>query len=101
MDTIYQSIPEIHNTPEIRIVIKDKKNNIIELVRQKLIKEGKNFIDIDGIRVKNKNGWWLIRNSHTEDILVIRVEGNSEKDLEQQKVEISNILLQYNIQLKF
>lgn len=101
LDTIYQSIPKIHNTPEIRIVIKDKKNNIIELVRQKLIKEDKNFIDIDGIRVKNKNGWWLIRNSHTEDILVIRVEGNSEKDLEQQKVEISNILLQYNIQLKF
>ena len=37
------------------------------------------IIKLDGVRAQNKNGWWLIRASNTEEKLVIRVEGTFRK----------------------
>ena len=32
---------------------------------------------IDGVRARTKDGWWLVRASNTEAVLVVRAEGNS------------------------
>ena len=37
---------------------------------------------IDGVRVRTKDGWWLVRASNTEAALVARAEGNSIKALD-------------------
>ena len=37
---------------------------------------------IDGVRVRTKDGWWLVRASNTEEALVVRAEGNSIKALD-------------------
>ena len=30
--------------------------------------------DIDGVRVRTADGWWLLRASNTQDVLVARCE---------------------------
>ena len=51
-----------------------------------------NVITLDGVRVKNENGWWLIRASNTEAALVIRFEGKSEKSKEELSTEVQSRL---------
>ena len=41
--------------------------------------------DIDGIRISSPNGWWLLRPSNTQDVLVFRAESASEEGLERLK----------------
>ena len=37
--------------------------------------------DIDGVRVKSEDGWWLLRASNTQDVLVARCEANNDEGL--------------------
>ena len=47
---------------------------------------------MDGVRVNNKCGWWLIRASNTEAVLVIRVEGTSEENKKMLLIEVQKRL---------
>ena len=49
-------------------------------------------ITIDGLRVNNNHGWWLIRASNTEESLVVRYEGKSKKDKNKLFLEVKNFL---------
>ena len=40
------------------------------------------YSEVDGIRVRYENGWYLCRPSNTEPILVMRAEGRSRDALE-------------------
>ncbi|MEO1249909.1 MAG: phosphomannomutase, partial [Pseudomonadota bacterium] len=44
--------------------------------------------DIDGVRVKTADGWWLLRASNTQDVLVTRAESTSQEGLEKLKDQI-------------
>jgi phosphomannomutase len=37
--------------------------------------------EIDGVRVRNEDGWWLLRASNTQDVLVARCEAADEAGL--------------------
>lgn len=75
-------LPKTYNTPEIRLACnEDEKNKIIDDLKQKLGQAEKIFNAIDGVRVEEPYGWWLVRASNTQSALIIRAEGNSEKDL--------------------
>ena len=41
--------------------------------------------EIDGIRVTTEDGWWLLRASNTQNVLVTRAEASSENGLEKLK----------------
>jgi phosphomannomutase len=56
-----------------------------------LKKDNIEFLDIDGVRVEDEKGWWLVRASNTSPYLVTRCEGITEEDLEDKK----NILASY------
>ena len=43
------------------------------------------FNDVDGIRAIEKNGWWLIRASNTQSVLVSRAEADSQEGLAELK----------------
>ena len=45
------------------------KFNVIKIVSENLRKENKNIIDIDGVRVLDDDGWWLLRASNTQPAL--------------------------------
>lgn len=78
-----RSMPTAISTPEIRVESSDeRKFQIVEELKENLKKTGVAFNDVDGIRVAEKTGWWLIRASNTQPVLVARAEAVSKKELE-------------------
>jgi phosphomannomutase len=51
------------------------------------------FIDIDGIRLNNDHGWWLIRASNTQPVIVARCESKTLEGLSALKTHLQEILL--------
>jgi phosphomannomutase len=77
------SLPSVVNTPELRFPCgDDRKFKIVEEVRARLEKAGAMVSAIDGVRVKTKEGWWLLRASNTQDVLVARAEARDAAGLE-------------------
>ncbi|MDC0233163.1 phosphomannomutase/phosphoglucomutase [Pelagibacteraceae bacterium] len=74
--------PKTFSTPETRFdVDESRKFIIIDEVKERLKKENKKIIDIDGVRVENEDGWFLMRASNTQNQLTCRAESISEKGL--------------------
>lgn len=78
----YDGFPKRESTPEIRLECDgyDKKE-IIQKIKEGLIKENISFNDKDGIRVHLQESWWGIRASNTQDVLTIRIEAPSASTL--------------------
>jgi len=74
--------PVTYSTPETRFDVEEiRKFAIIDEIKERLINiEGK-VIDIDGIRVQNSLGWFLIRASNTQNQLTCRAEALSKENL--------------------
>ncbi len=74
--------PKTFSTPETRFdVDESRKFIIIDEVKERLKKEDKKIIDIDGVRVENEDGWFLMRASNTQNQLTCRAESISERGL--------------------
>ena len=70
------AMPPLVNTPEIRIQSsEDRKFAIVAEVLAHLRAAGANVDETDGARVTTADGWWLLRASNTQDVLVARAEG--------------------------
>jgi phosphomannomutase len=79
---IRDRLPQPVNTPELRFPCSDtRKFAVIDEVRARLEAEGAEFSAVDGIRVKTGDGWWLLRASNTQDVLVARCEAKDEAGL--------------------
>jgi phosphomannomutase len=75
-------LPRVVNTPELRIpCAADRKFTVIEEVKARLKAEGAEVSGIDGVRVRTADGWWLLRASNTQEVLVARCEAASEAGL--------------------
>ena len=74
--------PKTFSTPETRFDVEEaRKFIIIDEVKDRLRKiEGK-IIDIDGVRVETKEGWFLMRASNTQNQLTCRAEAISKDGL--------------------
>ncbi|MBN9564568.1 MAG: phosphomannomutase/phosphoglucomutase, partial [Alphaproteobacteria bacterium] len=69
-------------TPEIKIPCDESyKQEVIKKIADSLKSKGLDLMMLDGIRYSNRNGWWLIRSSNTEPILVLRTESVAQADL--------------------
>jgi phosphomannomutase len=83
------SLPQVVNTPEIRFPCpEERKQPIIEQVRGRLKARGAEMSEIDGVRVRNDDGWWLLRASNTQDVLVARCEAADAAGLARLKSEL-------------
>ncbi len=81
-----ESLPVTLSTPEVRFDCDDyRKFKVIEEVAARLRKEGAHVSEIDGVRVNTKDGWWLLRASNTQAVLVARVEGHDQAGLDRLK----------------
>jgi phosphomannomutase len=90
MDTklseVRDALPQVVNTPEVRFDCDDtRKFAVIEEVADRLHVEGAKVSEIDGVRVRTDDGWWLLRASNTQAVLVARAEAASEAGLERLK----------------
>ena len=80
------SLPAVVNTPELRFPCsEDRKWAVIEEVRARLEANGADLVTLDGVRVRCGDGWWLLRASNTQDVLVARCEAGDEAGLARQK----------------
>jgi phosphomannomutase len=83
-------LPAVVNTPELRFPCSDtRKFAVIDEVRDRLRKDGADMSDIDGVRVRTPDGWWLLRASNTQDVLVARAEARDDAGLGRLKALIA------------
>ena len=86
-------MPEVYNTPELRFPCSEaRKFAVIEEVRTRLDAAGADVTDIDGVRVNNADGWWLLRASNTKDVIVARCESTEAAGLERLKGNVKEQL---------
>jgi phosphomannomutase len=72
-------LPDVINTPELRFPCSEtRKFAVIDEVKARLEAAGATVSNVDGVRVTTEDGWWLLRASNTQDVLVARCEA---KDL--------------------
>ena len=76
-------MPQMLNTPEMRFQVDEsRKFAAIDEVKERLAGSDAQVIAIDGVRVNTADGWWLLRASNTQDVLVARAESETEEGLE-------------------
>ncbi|MBH1942780.1 phosphomannomutase/phosphoglucomutase [Erythrobacter sp. YJ-T3-07] len=76
------AMPAMVNTPEMRFQVDEsRKFAAVEEVRDRLADSPAEVDATDGVRVTNADGWWLLRASNTQDVLVARAESDSEAGL--------------------
>jgi len=89
-------LPAVANTPEIRIPCAgERKSSVVEAAQQRLAAAGARVKAIDGVRVDTPDGWWLLRASNTQDVLVARCEAWDAAGLERLKAAVRE-QLQYS-----
>lgn len=90
VSALRDALPDVVNTPEIRFpCAEERKFAVVEAVKAALA--GRDDIavnDIDGVRVSSGDGWWLLRASNTQDVLVARCEAQSVEALERLKDQV-------------
>jgi phosphomannomutase len=76
-------MPAMVNTPEMRFQVDEsRKFAVIDEVLDRLEAEGADVNRTDGARVNTPDGWWLLRASNTQDVLVARAEAKSQEGLD-------------------
>ncbi len=92
-------LPATVNTPELRFDCADqRKFDVIDEVRERLAQDGANVNDIDGVRVTTADGWWLLRASNTQPVLVARCESDDTAGLDQLKNALVDQLTQSGVE---
>ncbi len=87
--TVREALPQVINTPEVRFDCDDtRKFAVIEEVAARLRAEGAKVSETDGVRVLTDDGWWLLRASNTQAVLVARAEATTEAGLERLKAAL-------------
>ena len=75
-------LPPVFNTPELRLPCEEeRKFAIVEEVRERLRRRGAEMVEIDGVRVRTPEGWWLLRASNTQAVVTARAEASTEDGL--------------------
>ena len=96
--SVKEALPHTVSTPELRFDCDDiRKFTVIEEVAARLKAEGAQLSAIDGVRVRTSDGWWLLRASNTQAVLVARAEAADEAGLDRLRVELTRHLGQCGV----
>jgi phosphomannomutase len=93
------AMPAAVATPELRFQVDEsRKFAIIEEVRERLSQGGAKVDATDGVRVSTGDGWWLLRASNTQDVLVARAESADQLGLDRLVRQIDEQLEQSGVE---
>jgi phosphomannomutase len=81
------AMPQMLNTPEMRFQVDEARKfaAIAEVTERLTTNPGPEVEAVnatDGVRVNTSDGWWLLRASNTQDVLVARAESETEEGLQ-------------------
>jgi phosphomannomutase len=89
LTALNDAMPALVNTPELRFACADeRKFAVVAEVQARLLAEGAQFNDIDGVRVTGDDGWWLLRASNTGPQLTARAEAHDKAGLHRLLAEL-------------
>ncbi len=95
LSAVRAALPAVLNTPELRFDCDDtRKFTVIAEVAARLKAAAAIVSDIDGVRVQTDDGWWLLRASNTQAVLVARAEAGSAAGLDRLKAALAAQLQQ-------
>ncbi len=84
--TLRDRLPQPVNTPELRFPCDEqRKFGVVDEIAGRLRAAGADVSEVDGVRVRTDDGWWLLRASNTQDVLVARCEAADEAGLDRLK----------------
>ena len=88
------SLPRLCNTPELRFDCPEDRKAAVMAAVKAAVADGSagQIIQVDGVRCVSKAGWWLLRPSNTEAVLVGRVEARDAGALEMLKSTLFDLL---------
>ena len=90
---IMDDMPKSVATPELRFPVDAaRKFLVVDEVRERLGAAGAKVDATDGVRVSTADGWWLLRASNTQDVLVARAEANGQDGLDRLVADIDSQL---------
>ncbi len=82
LNDLISQYPKTISTTETRFDVEEiRKFQIVDEIKQRLKNFKGEIINIDGIRVQNEKGWFLIRASNTQNQLTCRAEALNKEDL--------------------
>jgi phosphomannomutase len=89
LNSMLGHLPTLHNTPELRFEVEEsEKFPMVEKLAEALKARANDDLQVsttDGVRITTPDGWWLLRPSNTESVLVTRAESSSPEGLERLK----------------
>jgi phosphomannomutase len=89
LSVVRDALPHVINTPEVRFDCDDRRKfAVIEEVALRLQADGAKVSETDGVRVQTPDGWWLLRASNTQAVLVARCEASTAAGLDRLKAAV-------------
>jgi len=89
LTALRDAMPAMVNTPELRFQVDEsRKFAVVDEVLDRLAASGAEVNRTDGARVNTADGWWLLRASNTQDVLVARAEAQSQEGLDRLVAQI-------------
>jgi len=96
---IMDEMPTTTATPELRFQVEEsRKFAIVDEVRDRLASDGAKVDATDGVRVSTADGWWLLRASNTQDVLVARAEAADQPSLDRLIAQVDDQLAKSGVE---
>jgi phosphomannomutase len=93
LTALRDAMPAMVNTPELRFQVDEaRKFAVVDEVLDRLAASGATVNRTDGARVNTADGWWLLRASNTQDVLVARAEAKDQAGLDRLVAQIDEQL---------
>jgi len=93
------AMPPMINTPEMRFQVDEsRKFAAIGEIAERVAASDAVADTTDGVRVTTDDGWWLLRASNTQDVLVARAESESEEGLARLVAQIDEQLAESGLE---
>jgi phosphomannomutase/phosphoglucomutase len=87
-------LPKYYSTPEMRLACEsDEEKFRIAKEAEEFFKANYDCSMIDGVRIRFKDGWGLVRSSNTQPVIVCRFEANTQRRMEEIKDLVMSKLL--------
>jgi phosphomannomutase len=98
LTALKDAMPAMVNTPELRFQSSEsRKFAVVDEVLTRLRASGARVDETDGARVTTPDGWWLLRASNTQDVLVARVEARDATALARLQAELDAALAESGV----